>query len=146
MAGQLNDLTENSMKNLKTLIDSNAILGEAVIADGVKIIPVSRVSFGFGSGGGDLPSQQRELFAGGSGAGVTIVPVAFIIINKNGDVRIQQVQSFTGAADRVVGMVPEVIDKVSGFVDTRRAEKAAGKAAAAKAGEKPAGAPGKEKK
>lgn len=116
----LGDLTENSMKNLRTLIDAETIIGKPIdAAEGLRIIPVSKVSFGFGSGGGDLPSSQKEKFAGGSGGGVTITPVAFIII-KNGDVRIQQIQTFMGAADRVVGMVPDVIDKVTGFIDSRK--------------------------
>ena len=84
------------------------------------ILPVSRVSFGFGTGGGDLPATQKELFGGGTGGGVSITPLAFLIV-KNGDVKLLQVQSYSNTADRVVGIVPEVVDKVSGLINSKKA-------------------------
>ena len=121
MAHYLGELTESSMKNLQTLIDSNSVIGKEVITpDGTVILPVSRVSFGFGTGGGDLPATQKELFGGGTGGGVSITPLAFLIV-KNGDVKLLQVQSYSNTADRVVGMVPEVVDKVSGLINSKQA-------------------------
>ena len=121
MAHYLGELTESSMKNLQTLIDSNSVIGKEVITpDGPVILPVSRVSFGFGTGGGDLPATQKELFGGGTGGGVSITPLAFLIV-KNGDVKLLQVQSYSNTADRVVGMVPEVVDKVSGLINSKKA-------------------------
>ena len=121
MAHYLGELTESSMKNLQTLIDSNSVIGKEVITpDGTVILPVSRVSFGFGTGGGDLPATQKELFGGGTGGGVSITPLAFLIV-KNGDVKLLQVQSYSKTADRVVGMVPEVVDKVSGLINSKKA-------------------------
>ena len=121
MAHYLGELTEISMKNLQTLIDSNSVIGKEVITpDGTVILPVSRVSFGFGTGGGDLPATQKELFGGGTGGGVSITPLAFLIV-KNGDVKLLQVQSYSNTADRVVGMVPEVVDKVSGLINSKKA-------------------------
>ena len=121
MAHYLGELTESSMKNLQTLIDSNSVIGkEVIIPDGTVILPVSRVSFGFGTGGGDLPATQKELFGGGTGGGVSITPLAFLIV-KNGDVKLLQVQSYSNTADRVVGMVPEVVDKVSGLINSKKA-------------------------
>lgn len=121
MAHYLGELTESSMKNLQTLIDSNSVIGKEVITpDGTVILPVSRVSFGFGTGGGDLPATQKELFGGGTGGGVSITPLAFLIV-KNGDVKLLQVQSYSNTADRVVGMVPEVVDKVSGLIHSKKA-------------------------
>lgn len=112
----ISELTDSSMKNLQTLIDSNSVVGDPITTpDGTTILPVSRVSFGFGTGGSDLPATQKELFGGGSGGGVSITPVAFLVI-QNDSVKVLQIQSFSSAADRVVGMVPDVIDRVSGFV------------------------------
>ena len=123
MAHYLGELTESNMKNLQALIDSNSVIGrEIVTPDGTVILPVSKVSFGFGSGGGDLPSSQKELF--GTGGGVTITPLAFLIV-KNGDVKLLQVQSYNNTADRVVGMVPDVVDKVSGLISGSKKEKPA---------------------
>ena len=124
MAHYLGDLTESNMKNLQALIDSNSVIGrEIVTPDGTVILPVSKVSFGFGSGGSDLPSSQKELFGGGTGGGVTLAPLAFLIV-KNGDVKLLQVQSYNNTADRMVGMVPEVVDKVSGLISGSKKEKA----------------------
>lgn len=110
---------------MQALIDSNSVIGrEIVTPDGTVILPVSKVSFGFGSGGGDLPSSQKELFGGGTGGGVTITPLAFLIV-KNGDVKLLQVQSYNNTADRVVGMVPDVVDKVSGLISGSKKEKPA---------------------
>ncbi|MEG0541457.1 MAG: GerW family sporulation protein [Angelakisella sp.] len=112
----IGELTDNSMKNLKTLIDSNSVIGTPITsADGTVILPVSKVSFGFASGGGDVPSSQKELFGGGSGGGVTITPMGFLVI-RDGDVKLLQLQSFSNTADRVVGMVPDVMDKVNGII------------------------------
>lgn len=123
MAHYLGELTESNMKNLQALIDSNSVIGrEIVTPDGTVILPVSKVSFGFGSGGGDLPASQKELFGGGTGGGVTITPLAFLII-KNGDVKLLQVQSYNNTADRVVDMVPDVMDKVSGLISGAKKDK-----------------------
>ncbi len=108
MAHYLGELTESNMKNLQALIDSNSVIGrEIVTPDGTVILPVSKVSFGFGTGGG-----------------VTITPLAFLIV-KNGDVKLLQVQSYNNTADRVVGMVPDVVDKVSGLISGNKKEKPA---------------------
>lgn len=122
------------MKNLQTLIDSNSVVGDPITTpDGTTILPVSRVSFGFGTGGSDLPATQKELFGGGSGGGVSITPVAFLVI-QNGSVKVLQIQSFSSTADRVVGMVPDVIDRVSGFVSGMGKKEAPGTEAPASPG------------
>ena len=110
---------------------------------GVTILPVCKVSFGFVTGGSEYPKSQKEAFGGGNGGGVTIVPIAFLVI-KNGDVSLLQVQSFSSTSDRVVGMVPEVMDKISGLVaslkkNTASGDKAEGSPAAPDDGMDPAG-------
>ncbi len=124
----ISELTESSMKNLQALVDSNAVIGEAITtADGTTILPVCKVTFGYASGGSDLPSSQKELFGGGSGGGVSITPIAFLVI-KDGNIKLLQVQSFANTADRVVGMVPEVVDKVTDFVSGMKKPDGKGKA------------------
>ena len=121
----LTELMEASMSKIRDMVDSNTIIGEPIqTPDGVTLIPISRVSFGFGSGGGDLPSSQKELFGGGTGGGVTITPMAFLIV-RNGDVKLIQVQSYNNTADRLVGMVPDVMDTVSGLISGGKKEKPA---------------------
>lgn len=112
----IGELTDNAMKNLKNLVDSNTVIGQPVYtADGTTILPVCKVTFGFASGGGDLPSSQKEMFGGGSGGGVTMTPMGFLVV-QGGNVKLLQLQSFSNTADRVVGMVPDVLDKVNGML------------------------------
>ena len=81
------------------------------------IIPVSKVSFGFGSGGSDWPNKNtaKDLFGGGAGAGISINPLAFLVVS-NGEVKLLQMSLSSNTADKMVNMVPDVIDKISGLV------------------------------
>ena len=110
----LNNMMNTTMENIRQMVDVNTIIGEPVICpDGTVIIPESKVSYGFASGGSDLPPKtntQKEFFAGGSGAGVSIQPVAFLVVN-NGQVKMLNME-FDGAVDRVISMVPDIADKV----------------------------------
>lgn len=103
-----------SMEKIREMVDVNTIIGDPITTpDGTVIIPVSKVGFGFAAGGSDLPSKQpKDLFGGGSGAGVSIQPLAFLVVSK-GEVKILQIDSNQNTADRVVNAVPEVINAIS---------------------------------
>ena len=114
MEHPIGNLMDTTMNKIKEMIDVNTIVGVPIVSpDGTLIIPVSKVSYGFASGGSDLPTKKenKDCFGGGSGAGVTIQPVAFLTVYK-GDVKLISVDKFEGTPDRLVGMIPEVIDKV----------------------------------
>ena len=114
----INSLMETSMRKIKDLIDVNTIIGDPITTpDGTTVIPVSKVAYGFASGGSDLPTKQdtRESFGGGSGAGVSIQPIGFLSITK-GNVKFIPIEKYDGAADRIVGMIPEAFDKISSFI------------------------------
>ena len=114
MEHPIGNLMDTTMNKIKEMIDVNTIVGEPITSpDGTLIIPVSKLSYGFASGGSDLPTKKenKDCFGGGSGAGVTIQPVAFLTVYK-GDVKLIPVEKYDGTADRLVGMIPEVIDKV----------------------------------
>ena len=117
MSEHISGLTDNSMKNLKTLVDADTVIGNPITTpDGTMIIPVSKVSFGFATGGSDLASKSpKDVFGGGSGGGVTIQPLCFLVV-KNGDVEILHFNSNNSTGSQIVNMVPDVIDKISGIV------------------------------
>ena len=117
MSEHISGLTDNSMKNLKTLVDADTVIGNPITTpDGTMIIPVSKVSFGFATGGSDLASKSpKDVFGGGSGGGVTIQPLCFLVV-KNGDVKILHINSNNRTGSQIVNMVPDVIDKISGIV------------------------------
>lgn len=115
-----------AIEKIRDLVDVKTIVGEPVFsADGITIIPVSKVSYGFASGGSDFPSKTNaELFGGGGGAGITITPVAFVVIN-NGNVTIKSVPSGDNTAERLVSLVPEMVDTVNGLINKNKEAKAA---------------------
>ena len=115
-----------TMDKIHEMVDANTIIGKAITTeDGTTILPVSRVSFGFASGGSDFTSKNQKpeddnSFGGGSGAGMNLSPVAFLIV-KGDSVRLMPVAPPPGTAvDRVVEMVPDVIDKVTGFIEKQQ--------------------------
>ena len=115
----LSDLIGTTMTKINEMVDSNSIIGQPITTpDGVTVIPISRVSFGFGTGGSDY-GKTVEKFGGASGAGVRIDPVAFLII-KDGNTRVVPVAvPAVATVDRILDMVPDVVDKVEGFVAKR---------------------------
>ena len=107
-----------SIDKIKDLVDVRTIIGEPIkISDTLQIIPVSKVTYGFASGGADFPSKDpKELFGGGGGAGVTITPVAFLVVN-NGSVTVRYINASEGSVERVIGMVPDLVDKATDVID-----------------------------
>ena len=118
----LSDLMRSTMEKVHEMVDTNTIVGEPIsTADGVTLIPISRVSFGFGSGGGDYGKTAGDKnFGGGSGAGVKIDPVAFLVI-KDGITRVMPVAvPPMSTVDRVIDMVPDLMDKVEKYFDKKK--------------------------
>ena len=107
-------LMDVTLEKIKSMVDSNTIIGNPInMADGTMILPVSKVTFGFASGGSDFPTKtSKELFGGGSGAGVSISPIAFLVVHE-GNVRLLQLSDTSNSLDRAIGMMPEMVDKVS---------------------------------
>ena len=110
-----------SMEKLHEMTDVNTIIGDPITSpDGTIVIPVSKVSFGFVSGGSDLPMQTAEKFAGGSGAGVTVKPVAFIVIKKDGDVKLMELGAKGSPVDGIIEAVPGIIEKLKGIIGKKK--------------------------
>ena len=116
-----------TMDKVRQMADANTIIGKPIKTDdGTTIIPVSRISLGFGTGGSDFDgknSANKELFGGGSGAGVSIRPVAFLVI-KDGMVRTVQLADPSNSIDRALTMLPELVDKLMTLIPDKKAEKA----------------------
>ena len=115
-----------TIDRIKDMVDSKTIIGEPIDAgEGIKVIPVSKVTYGFASGGSDFPSKaSKELFGGGGGAGVTLTPVAFLVIN-DGEVTLKHITAYDNAAERAINLVPEMFDKVTGLVKKAKKDEAA---------------------
>ena len=126
MSQTLSNMIENTLSKIKDMISVNDVVGTPITtAEGVTIIPISKVSFGFASGGTDFnsknkPENKPNNFGGGAGAGVTIAPVGFLVI-KDGNVRSLSIATPADSAlDRLVDMLPGVMDQVKGYFDNKK--------------------------
>ena len=123
-----------TMDKIRQMADSNTIIGKPIKTDdGTTILPVSRISFGFASAGTDFDGKNaanKDLFGGGSGAGVNIQPVAFLVV-KDGCVRTIQLSDGSNTIDRALTMLPELVDKVSALLKKEEKKGAAAPAAPA---------------
>ena len=119
----VSELMRSTIEKIHELVDTNVIVGQPInTPDGVTLIPISRVNFGFGSGGGDYGKGPKENFGGGGGAGVKIGPVAFLTI-KDGVTRVLPVAAPPATAlDRIVEMAPDLMDKAEKFLDKKKKE------------------------
>ncbi|MCL2392200.1 MAG: GerW family sporulation protein [Oscillospiraceae bacterium] len=126
---QINDLMETTMQKVREMVDANTIVGQPIMtADGITLIPVSKVTFGFAGGGSDFAKKTgtQNGFGGGAGAGVNIIPVAFIVV-KNDNVKMLHVSPpGNSTVDRIIDTVPDIIDKVTDFMSKDKDESISG--------------------
>lgn len=119
----IENLMKSTMENIKEMVDVNTIVGDPVESkDGTIIIPLSKVSFGFASGGSEFNGKVNNgnlkyPFGGGSGAGVSVKPVAFLVI-KQDTVRVLSVDQ-DNTYDRIVDSIPQIIDMLKGFFNNK---------------------------
>ena len=120
-------LMDTAMSNIKSMVDVNTIVGDSVTTpDGMVIIPISTVSFGFGAGGTQFAAKsesvtpQNPMFGGGCGGGANVKPIAFLVVG-NGNVRLLPISDKVTPVDKIIDLMPDMIDKVncavSGAVD-----------------------------
>ena len=118
-------LTNTAMQSIKDMIDVNTIIGDTINApDGTLIIPISKVTLGFGSGGSEFPTkiaQDSKPFGGGTGAGISIIPVAFLVI-KNDEVKLLQISESSGPVEKLINVIPEFLDKIQGMISKKEKE------------------------
>lgn len=129
MSQKLPNMLESTIQKIREMVDVNSVIGSPITTpDGVTIIPVSRVSVGFGGGGSDFTSKntrpgEENPFGGGVGGGVKVTPICFLIV-KDGAVRMMPVaEPANTTADRIVEMVPDTLDKISAFFDSKAEKK-----------------------
>lgn len=118
---KIEGLVKTALEKVHELAECETVVGKPIVtADGTTIIPVSKISVGFASGGSDLPTKAtKETFGGGSGGGVTITPVAFIAVYQ-GEAKLLQLTANAPKENAVIDMVPQVIDKITSFIDKKK--------------------------
>lgn len=124
----IGELMENTMSKIREMVDVNTVVGSPIATqDGITLIPVSRVSFGFAAGGSDFQTKngkenQPNPFGGGSGAGVKIEPVSFLVI-RDGNVRVLSANTDAQTTvEKLIDAVPDIIDKVKEILPNKKDE------------------------
>lgn len=123
MSQNLPNMLDNTIAKIREMVNANSVVGEPIVAGDVTIVPISKISIGLGGGGSDFVTKNttsgENPFGGGVGAGIKVTPIAFIVI-KEGNVRMLPVSAPANTtADRIVEMVPDTLDKIAAFVDSR---------------------------
>ncbi|MBR1592715.1 MAG: sporulation protein YtfJ [Ruminococcus sp.] len=118
----INELLGISMEKVKEMADVNAIIGDPIkLDDGTTIIPISKVTYGFASGGSDIPSKyDKDLFGGGAGAGISIKPEGFLVISPDGEAKMIDMDAKSDPITSAINSVPKVFEKVSGLMSKRK--------------------------
>ena len=123
MSQKLPNMLEGTIQKIREMVDVNSVIGETITTpDGVTIIPVSKVSVGFGGGGSDFggKADSNSPFGGGVGGGVKVTPICFLIV-KDGNVRMMPVaEPASSTADRIVEMLPDTIDKLAAALEKKK--------------------------
>ena len=125
MSQKLPNMLESTIQKIREMLDVNTVVGTPIeTQDGVTIIPVSKVSVGFGGGGSDFASKNTENpFGGGVGGGVKVSPVCFLVV-KDGNVRMLSVPTpANSTTERIVEMIPDTLDKITAYLDSKKEEK-----------------------
>ena len=125
MSQNLPNMLQDTISKIREMMSVNDVVGEPIVVGDVTIVPISKVSVGFGGGGADnAKAANKDAFGGGMGGGVKVQPICFMVV-KDGNVRMMPVPvPANSTADRVLEMVPDTLDKISAFIDskTKKAE------------------------
>lgn len=106
-------IMDTTMEKIRAMVDADTVIGDPITVDGATVIPVSKVSFGLATGGSDFSGKgNTPMFGGGGGAGVSITPVAFIVV-KGQDVKMLQIYKDESSANKAIGVLPELFEKIS---------------------------------
>ena len=121
MASSVESLIERVMGELHRIVQTRTVVGEPVKAGDLTLIPVSKISFGFGAGGGETGKAHS-----GTGGGATVTPIAFVVVDANGKAQILTLQEKEVSWGQLVELVPEAVSKVKAFVARSRQGKQEG--------------------
>lgn len=128
MSEKLPNMLDSTIAKIREMVDVSSVVGDPItVSEGITLIPISKITVGFAGGGSDFvskhPNQHENPFGGGVGAGLNVIPIAFLLI-KDGSVRMIPVAiPANTTVDRLVEMIPDTLDKIAAFVDDHMEKK-----------------------
>ncbi len=124
MENKVESVLGGALEGLKKMVDVDTVIGDPIkVNDEVSLIPISKISCGFVSGGSSFgKTETKENFGGGAGGSVKVTPVCFLVV-RGDSVRMLPVSESESGADKIIDMVPDVLNKISDFIQTKKAEK-----------------------
>lgn len=126
----VSELMAETIQQIRNAVDVNTVVGEPIVAGEVTLIPVSRISLGFGTGGSEMGGKAPKAlgenpFGGGGGAGLKVIPVCFLVVS-GGMVKVLPVDAAPETSlDRVVDLIPDLVNKLTSYLEERKAKKEA---------------------
>lgn len=122
----VNELMASTIQKIRETVDANTVVGEPIVVDDITIIPVSKISFGFGTGGTEIPakSDKGNPFGGGGGAGVKVIPVCFLVVSGGSVKVLPMAAPAENSVDRIVEKIPEIMNMVTDFKDKKKGKSA----------------------
>ncbi len=120
----INELMASTIQKIRETVDANTVVGDPIVVEDVTIIPVSKISFGFGTGGSEFPAKAEKdnPFGGGGGAGVKVIPVCFLVVS-GGAVRVLPMAApAENSVDRIVEKIPDLMTMLTDFKDKKKAK------------------------
>lgn len=119
---KIQSILDTTMEKLKAMVNADVITGQPIVVNGLTLIPVSKVAYGIATGGSDFATKsQSGLFGGGSGAGVTVTPIAFMVINGE-NVKMMPIYNELTTVEKAINMAPEIIDKAKEIFSKEKPE------------------------
>ena len=119
---KIKNLMDTTLEKLKGMVNADVITGQPIVVNDLTLIPVSKVAYGIATGGSDFATKsQSGLFGGGSGAGVTVTPIAFMVINGE-NVKMMPIYNELTTVEKAINMAPEIIDKAKEIFSKEKPE------------------------
>lgn len=125
----LSEMMTSSMGKIRDMVDVNTVVGDPITTpDGVTLIPITKVSIGYGGGGSDFPTKGAgdNGFGGGAGAGIKITPMAFLVIRGESVRMLPVAEPASSSIDRIIELVPDLLDRLEDALRTLKEKKAEG--------------------
>jgi len=128
MSEKLPNMLDSTIAKIREMVDVSSVVGDPItVSEGITLIPISKITVGFAGGGSDFvskhPNQHENPFGGGVGAGLNVIPIAFLLIKDESVRMIPVAIPANTTVDRLVEMIPDTLDKIVAFVDERMEKK-----------------------